>query len=302
LNGFRDECGSFLRLNQVEAMRVPARRLSKRKIMKNFVCLFVACGLIAGFSDSGLAQNSDQKINFRELPKPVQKKLRSEKDDIKRIEQFNFNGKTVYEIRIDADNTPNFAYFEESGTRINDKGLKLQRQSERKDLHLKNLPQAVQKTFKQETDSANIEDIDVDTANGKSVFDIDYLANGRNETIRINEDGSVEREHHAHRGENKRGENRRSAGVISEKFDRPLAATEKVNFENVPEPVKRTVREVAGSNRVEDAERGTLDGQNVYEIAFKQNGVHNELRVAEDGSIVGRTEVGGAAGSSNRRR
>ena len=61
-----------------------------------------------------------------------------------------------------------------------------------------------------------------------------------------------------------------------------------MDFENVPEAVKKTVRDVAGENRIEDAERGTLDGQTVYEIAFKKDGKHNELRVAEDGSIVQR--------------
>ncbi|MEO6036748.1 MAG: hypothetical protein ABIQ35_15970, partial [Verrucomicrobiota bacterium] len=68
-----------------------------------------------------------------------------------------------------------------------------------------------------------------------------------------------------------------------------------------PDAVKRAARSVAGANRIEDAERGTLDGRSVYELAFKENGVHNEVRIAEDGTIVQRIGGGTQLGAIDTR-
>jgi uncharacterized membrane protein YkoI len=192
---------------------------SEEKFMnKRIICIITALGILGGTGGTAFSQTSTgQKLTYHELPKAVQKAIRPQRDDVRRIEQFSYNGKTLYEIQLNTKNEDKYIYVAQDGTRVTDKAVEQQRKSERKH------PSAVSQN---------------------------------------------------------------NSGGVVEKFDRPLAATEKVKFDSVPEAVKHTVREVAGSNRIEDAERGTLDGRTVYELAFKENGIHNELRVAEDGSIV----------------
>ena len=267
---------------------------------KNICCVITALGIVGGIGSPCFAQTSAEKVAYRSLPAPVQKAIHSDKEDIKRIEQFTYDGKTVYEVRLDKqDSADKLIYLTQDGTRIKDKAVRLQRQADRNKLHLKNLPKAVQATYKKEAGSAKMEDIDVDTINGRTVYDIDYNRAGKIETVRINEDGSLVHSdrHLAHRdGDSKLGH---AETPNAASFDRSLSGSRKVDFETAPEAVKRTAHSVAGSNRIEDAERGTLDGRMVYELAFKENGVHNELRVAEDGSIVQRIGGGTQIGSAN---
>ncbi len=67
---------------------------------KNICCVITALGIIGGIGSPSFAQNFGEKILFRDLPGPVQKVMRSSKDDIKRIEHFTYDGKTVYEVRL----------------------------------------------------------------------------------------------------------------------------------------------------------------------------------------------------------
>lgn len=267
---------------------------------KNICCVVIALGIIGGIGSPCFAQTSGAKIAFRDLPASVQKAVRSDKDEIKRIEQFSFDGKTVYEVRLDKEDAADkLVYLSQDGTRIKDEAVRQQRQAERNKLHLKNLPKAVKATYKTQAGSAKMEDIDVETLNGKTVYDIDYNRAGHVETVRINEDGSLVRADRRARLNNRDLKQNNAGLPNAAAFDRSLSGSQKLDFESVPESVKRTARSVAGANRIEDAERGTLDGRTIYELAFKENGVHNELRVAEDGAIVQRIGGGTQIGVAN---
>lgn len=251
--------------------------------MKHSTLYAVAFGSLLVFTTSPALAD---RVSYRELPEQVKKAVQKNRDDIKRIESFQHNGQTVYEVRMDRKKGNEFVYIDSGGKRLNDPSLRNERLAASGDLKLKDLPKPVQKTFKERTDSAKISKVNIDNQNGEKVYNIEYARRGgRTDEIRINEDGSVVGQNRESRRERRlsRNESENATG-----FDRPLAATQKVDFENVPEAVKKTVRDVAGDNRIEDAERGTLDGQTVYEIAFKKDGKHNELRVAEDGSIIQR--------------
>ena len=66
----------------------------------------------------------------------------------------------------------------------------------------------------------------------------------------------------------------------------PLSAAEKVDRRAVPAAVERAIQSYAGSNPVEDIDRGAWQGRNVYQIAFKDNGRHIELQIDESGNLV----------------
>ncbi|MEO5802562.1 MAG: PepSY-like domain-containing protein [Verrucomicrobiota bacterium] len=259
--------------------------------MKNrTICILITIGIIGSTAISTFAA----RVAFRDLPEPVKKAVQKDRDDIRKVEAFTRNGQTVYEVLIDTKGADKFVYIAPDGTRLNDTAIRNERRANLGTLKLVDLPKPVQQTFRQQAPSGKISSIDTDTLNGRTVYEIDFARAGQSEKLRINEDGSLAKKSEARlSGLDARDDSKeRSQGATVASFDRPLAATQKVDFNNVPEAVKRTARAVAGSNRIEDTERGMLDGKAVYEIAFKQDGKHNELRVAEDGSIVQRLSAG----------
>jgi hypothetical protein len=72
----------------------------------------------------------------------------------------------------------------------------------------------------------------------------------------------------------------------------PLSNASKVQLNEVPEAAKNAILAQAGGAPIEDIDRGNLAGKTVYEAAFKQNGQHHEVRVAEDGSLVANISSG----------
>lgn len=76
----------------------------------------------------------------------------------------------------------------------------------------------------------------------------------------------------------------------------PLSASSKVKFEDAPAAVQNIIKAQAGSAQIEDLEKGTLNGQTVYEAAYKHNGQHTELRVSESGTVVDTIVAGQSSG------
>ena len=68
--------------------------------------------------------------------------------------------------------------------------------------------------------------------------------------------------------------------------ERRFAETSKLSFRQLPTVVRNTVRDYAGTAAIDDIERGTVNGQTVYEAAFKNGTEPIQLRVDEDGSLV----------------
>jgi uncharacterized membrane protein YkoI len=257
--------------------------------MKNTIlCALAVTGLLVSSAAPVLAQEKSteqQRLSYKQLPDSVRKAVQKNKDNIERIQSFNHEGKTVYEIKLDKKGGDQLIYLSENGTRLSDPALRLKRLAGQRELKLGDLPKTVQQTFRKEAGgNARISEINLETVDEKTIYGIEYTRAGQSNEIRINENGSVAQGKRVSKEIGRIGRADENAAG----FDRPLAATKKVSFDELPDAAKRTVREQAGSNRIEDVERGTLDGRVVYEVAFKSEGKHNELRVAEDGSVVKR--------------
>lgn len=61
------------------------------------------------------------------------------------------------------------------------------------------------------------------------------------------------------------------------------AYCEKVQFEQLPASAQSAIRAQVGSERIEDIDRETRGGKTIYEVAFKRNGQHTEIQVADPG-------------------
>lgn len=57
------------------------------------------------------------------------------------------------------------------------------------------------------------------------------------------------------------------------------AFAEKVNMEQLPSDLQEKIRAQVGGNRVEDIDREVRDGRTFYEVGYKDNGQHREIRI-----------------------
>ncbi len=61
---------------------------------------------------------------------------------------------------------------------------------------------------------------------------------------------------------------------------------EKVRFEQLPIELKDKIRVHSGAAPIEDVDRQTKAGKTVYEVAFKKNGQHTELKFDDQGELI----------------
>jgi uncharacterized membrane protein YkoI len=76
----------------------------------------------------------------------------------------------------------------------------------------------------------------------------------------------------------------------------PVSA-EKVQLEQLSPEAQRAIRAQVGSERIEDIDRETRNGRTVYEVAFKRNGQHTEIRVEDPGTAVAAPAASSGLGS-----
>lgn len=252
---------------------------------KSMICFLVVSGLVIS-SVMAFAQTQN-KVALRDLPESVRKTVKAQQGDnkIARIEKETRDGQTVYQVIIDRPGKNKIVWVAENGSLVTGAaGAEKAAAS----LRLNELPKPVRQTFKREAGSAKISDIDKNIENGRTVYEIEFTRAGKMDELFIHEDGTIAQ---ATVSQENSDSTASAPSSNANRFDRPLAATKKVNFNDVPEAVKQTAFAQAGSNRIEDAEQGTLDGRVIYEIAFKKDGQHNEVRIDKNGSIVQR--IGG---------
>ncbi|HEX7861750.1 MAG TPA: PepSY-like domain-containing protein [Verrucomicrobiae bacterium] len=64
------------------------------------------------------------------------------------------------------------------------------------------------------------------------------------------------------------------------------ANAEKVRFEQLPIELKDKIRVHSGAAQIEDVDRKTTGGNTVYEVGFKKDGRHTELRFDDKGTLL----------------
>lgn len=172
------------------------------------------------------------------------------------------------------------------------------------------LPAAVQSAVKAQAGGANIEDVDKGTLDGKTVYEVAFKENGKHNELRVSDNGTV-----VDRIVDGQSTLTASTTAVSPAptaptptvttpqvptpgrqtgqqiaydagFEDSLKNTQKVPYAQVPEAVKKIVQERGHGNEVQDVERGIGGGMTAYQIAYKKNGRHVELRITEDGQKI----------------
>jgi uncharacterized membrane protein YkoI len=120
----------------------------------------------------------------------------------------------------------------------------------------KELPPALQNTLRSQAKTNEVQSISKETRNGKTYYRVEVK-----KQLVLGEDGALV-------------------------DNLPALDSRKVSMNEVPANVRQVVRSRAGRARIEDVDRDVRNGRVEYEVAFKLNGQNQELRVAEDGTIV----------------
>lgn len=158
------------------------------------------------------------------------------------------------------------------------------------DYRLEDLPQAAQKTVREQAGANKIADIDRETRTGRTVWEIEIEQEGRNREFHVGEDGTLVTD----------------AGLLGRAADETAVRTREVTgtgaaagsqkgrsvfsvgpkWEDLPAAVQQKAMQFGGKEKVADIDRETESGRVEYEIEFRREGRNLEVEFAEDGSIT----------------
>lgn len=128
-----------------------------------------------------------------------------------------------------------------------------------KDIEFDELPKHIQKIVIREIGDVPIDDIDRDKDNGKIEYDVEAENDKIRIELEITEDGTFKQRD----------------------------ITEEISFFDLPKPVQDTVYRHIGSLEIDDVERKTELGKNVfYDVEADDMGVEIDLEIAEDGTLI----------------
>lgn len=229
----------------------------------------------AAFLASALCVNAD-KVSFNDLPDPVKQTIKAQRGTaaIKDVERVNKDGRVLYEVEFEEPGTNPKLRIGLDGTVIPDTKPTLGERADKMmesfkrtpSMKLTELPEPVRQTIEKEAKAREVADIDRESWNGKTVYEVEFAQTGRNAQIHVAEDGTIVKDERAGKG---------LKGLF---MGTQVADT--------PPPVQATIKREAGTREVVDIDKETRDGRTIYEVEIKQPNRNLELHVAEDGSIV----------------
>ncbi len=119
---------------------------------------------------------------------------------------------------------------------------------------MKDLPEAVQKTVKEQTKTAELRGLAKEVENGKTFYEAETKVNGKSRDILIDPTGVV------------------------------VEVEEAIAFHSIPEAAKKALQAKAGSGKILSAESVTKGAVVSYEAVLLKNGKKSEIVVNSDGS------------------
>jgi uncharacterized membrane protein YkoI len=133
------------------------------------------------------------------------------------------------------------------------------------------LPPDLQQKIRAQVGSAQIEDIDRDVKDGRTIYEVAYKENGQHREAQFEHNTAVAS----------------TTTSTSTSVD-----SRKISYDELPQNVKNAISSYVSGAEVNDVDRQVKDGRVTYEIGYKLNdGVQQELLVADDGRVLNRGSV-----------
>lgn len=139
------------------------------------------------------------------------------------------------------------------------------------------VPVAVKATIDAEAKGGTIGEIEMETEDGRTVYEADVIIDGREVEIQVAPDGTLL---------GKKTEDDESDD--DDEGDNEDEDEEEVSLDDVPAAVKATILKEAAGAEIEEVVKETEDGQTVYEAEVIVNGHETDIKVAADGTLLGK--------------
>jgi uncharacterized membrane protein YkoI len=239
-----------------------------------------------------LPAQQPQRVTTDGLPTAVQRALAeaSKGEPIKTINRRVIDGRTIYDIELERDNAinPRFRITEEgiviagtprdsSDTTMAYDGVGIPEAPFDPMIPIETLPAAVRETIKHEAAGRPIADIDRETWQGRTVYEVEFKASGRNPQIHVAEDGTIVR------AEQPRG------SELGTSIRSLFMGTQ---LEDTPPVVQETIRREARDRAIRDIDLERRSGQRIFEVEIDDGRNGFQIHVAEDGRILHDTRPG----------
>jgi uncharacterized membrane protein YkoI len=172
------------------------------------------------------------------------------------------------------------------------------------DWRLEDLPQAVQKTVREQSGGQKIADIDRESRTGRTVWEVEFEKAGRNTEIHIAEDGTLMPE-----GNRLLGKTPDQTGTPARPSEQPTATGTPAGtqtgrsavalalgtqWEDLPKAVQQKAMQYGGKEKVTDIDREDWKGKVAYEVEFRREGRNLEIHFGEDGAILESSDTAAA--------
>ena len=143
------------------------------------------------------------------------------------------------------------------------------------------LPSGLQEKIRSQVGgSAKIQDIDRNTRDGKTIYEVGYKKDGQHNEARFEYDQPQE--------------------VTSSSTSSSTAGSQKIPYDQLPENIKRVAQSYVQDGEVNDVDRRVRNGQTTYEIGYKlrDGGSQRELVIAENGDVLNQRTTTTASSST----
>jgi len=248
-------------------------------------------GTIVKLNDiiSSPANQLVRELTFGALPIAVQNTIRSRVGDapIQKIEMVTGNGQTSYvapyrvgEDVLDLWVDPNGNVLATSPSRVLLTSPKWIRSDE--------VPAAVRDALRDYLGNITIEGVQKGLSQGRTVYETTVNRAGRKIDLRLAENGALIRDAINDRflAETGRLPSPLATSGVSLPVRVPLADRTPVSFNQLPAAVIAAIQKYAGADFVEKIEKGTDQGQSVYQAVFRHAGETIPLRLGQNGSLI----------------
>jgi len=148
------------------------------------------------------------------------------------------------------------------------------------------LPEPVAKTLANLAGDAEVKEVEkkeiravikvVELKKSQVVYEAEFVKNGKEVEVKIAEDGKLVGK--------KAGDGDDEDKDEGEEGEREV----KVSISQVPPAVKATILNEAGANEIKEIEKKTKGGKTIYEAEWIVGGKETEVKVAEDGKLLGK--------------
>jgi uncharacterized membrane protein YkoI len=244
----------------------------KREMMR----LAIVCAALMGGT---LAARAD-KVPLAQVPAAVQKaiKAQAQGETVQDVERETQNGQNVYEAEFKREGINRRVKFAEDGSVLPNGNAAGAFKTE-PTVALNQLPTAVQKTIREQQAGRTVEDIDKETWNGQTVYEVEFKERGPNSRIHIAPDGTLVMD---------------KPGAVKSMF-------KGTQLSDTPKPVQAAVKRLAGSAEIADVDKETWQGRPAYEVEISREGMNREILLAEDGSLLRDSDNPGATAAGRER-